>query len=135
MKLVIHTDGGARGNPGPAGIGFTIQTKDGTTLVEIGEYIGEATNNVAEYQALIRALQEAKRLGATAVEVYADSELLVRQIKGEYRVRHQNLIPLYQEVIELTKELSDFSITYIPRTENVRADTLVNWALDEIKKA
>ena len=134
MKLAIHTDGGARGNPGPAGIGFTIQTKDGTTLVEIGEYIGEATNNVAEYQALIRALQEAKRLGATAVEAYADSELLVRQIKGEYRVRHQNLIPLYQEVIELTKELSDFSITYIPRTENVRADTLVNWALDEVKK-
>ncbi|MDK2855792.1 MAG: hypothetical protein PWQ86_1005 [Bacillota bacterium] len=131
MKLILHTDGAARGNPGPAGIGIVIRAEDGTTLAELGEYIGEATNNVAEYRALMRALEEARRLGADSVEVLADSELLVRQVNGEYRVRHPNLVPLYAAVMEKLKSFSSFSITHVPRKENARADALANWALDE----
>jgi ribonuclease HI len=134
MKLILHTDGAARGNPGPAGIGIVIRAEDGTTLAELGEYIGEATNNVAEYRALMRALEEAWRLGADSVEILADSELLVRQINGEYRVRHPNLVPLYAEVIEKLKGFSSFSIDHVPRKENARADALANWALDEAER-
>jgi ribonuclease HI len=134
MKLILHTDGAARGNPGPAGIGIVIRAEDGTTLAELGEYIGEATNNVAEYRALMRALEEAWRLGADSVEILADSELLVRQINGEYRVRHPNLVPLYAEVIEKLKGFSSFSIVHVPRKENARADALANWALDEAER-
>lgn len=134
MKLILHTDGAARGNPGPAGIGIVIRAEDGTTLAELGEYIGEATNNVAEYRALIRGLEEARRLGADSVEILADSELLVRQINGEYRVRHPNLVPLYAEVMEKLKGFSSFSIVHVPRKENARADALANWALDEAER-
>lgn len=131
MKLIVHTDGAARGNPGPAGIGIVIRAEDGTTLAELGEYIGEATNNVAEYRALMRALEEARRLGADSVEILADSELLVRQVSGEYRVRHPNLVPLYAAVMEQLRGFSSFSIAHVPRKENARADALANWALDE----
>ncbi|HHY93182.1 MAG TPA: ribonuclease HI family protein [Firmicutes bacterium] len=135
MRLVIHTDGAARGNPGPAGIGVVIQDEQGVTLAELGEYIGETTNNVAEYRALLRALEEARRLGADSVAIRADSELLVRQVSGRYRVRHPNLVPLYAAVLAALREFSTFSITHVPRAENARADALANWALDETQLA
>ncbi|BCV25615.1 ribonuclease HI family protein [Gelria sp. Kuro-4] len=135
MKLILHTDGAARGNPGPAGIGIVIQDEAGTTLAELGEYIGETTNNVAEYRALLRALQEARRLGADSVGIRADSELLVRQVNGQYRVRHPNLVPLHAAVMAELKDFTSFSIAHVPRKENARADALANWALDQTKLA
>lgn len=134
MKLVLHTDGAARGNPGPAGIGVVIEDDAGVTLAEVGEYIGETTNNVAEYRALLRALAEAKRLGADYVEIRSDSELLVRQISGQYRVKHPNLVPLHQEATSWLKGFGGFSVVHVPRAENARADALANWALDEVNK-
>src|SRR5439155_21758774 len=95
--LTLEFDGGSRGNPGPAGIGVVLRAQDGTTLATLGKFIGRATNNAAEYQALILALQQAKKLGAKKIIVRGDSELVIRQMRGEYRVKHPDLKPLYEE--------------------------------------
>jgi ribonuclease HI len=127
----LYTDGGARGNPGPAGIGFVLLDSDDKLLAEEGRYIGEATNNVAEYQALLLGLEWALARGIDRLEVYSDSELMVRQLKGEYKVRNDGLIPLYQEALRITRRFFSISFTHIPRAKNRRADKLVNRAVDK----
>jgi ribonuclease HI len=131
MKVVVHVDGGARGNPGPAAIGAVVSTPEGEVLDEASARIGEATNNVAEYRALLLGLELARELGAEEVEVVNDSELIARQIGGEYKVKHAGLKPLF---LEATKELRGFhkwAVRPVRREQNVRADELVNEALDE----
>ena len=125
----IFTDGAARGNPGPAGIGIIIRN-DEKVLLEVADYIGTATNNVAEYTALIRGLEEALDMDIDRAEVFADSELMVKQIKGEYRVKNEGLLPLYQQLMPLIKKFKHFSIAYIPREKNKRADKLANKGID-----
>ena len=130
MTVQIFTDGAARGNPGPAGIGVVIRT-DKEVLLEVADYIGRTTNNVAEYMALIRGLEEAIDLGQRSVEVFADSELIVRQIKGEYRVKNEGLAPLHYNAMSLIKKFKHFSITHVPREENEHADKLSNQGIDD----
>lgn len=129
MKLTIFTDGGARGNPGPAGIGVVIKS-DGKTIKEYGRYIGETTNNQAEYQALVSALQSAKELGGTEIELFMDSELIVKQLKGEYRVRDADLAPLFLKVHNLRAGFKKFFVAHIRREKNKEADKMVNEAID-----
>ena len=126
----IYVDGASRGNPGEAGVGFIIVTTDGKVLKEAGRYLGRTTNNVAEYQALIIALKEAKSLGAEAIKIFADSELMVKQIKGEYKVKSAGLLPLYQEAKALLMEFSRYDIIHINREKNTEADRLANQAID-----
>jgi ribonuclease HI len=128
-KLVIHTDGVSRGNPGPAAIGAIIRDEQGRLVASISQGIGRATNNQAEYRAIIAALEKALALGAGRVELNSDSELVVRQIKGQYRVKKEALRPLYQRVKQLQNRLPDFSIRRIPRQQNREADKLANAAL------
>lgn len=123
-------DGGARGNPGPAAIGVVLSTPDGETLEEVAERIGEATNNVAEYRALLHGLERARLLGATEVEIVGDSELVARQLTGAYRVKHPSMKPLHQEALGLLTGFDRWSIQTVPRAQNARADELVNRALD-----
>jgi ribonuclease HI len=130
-KVVVHVDGGARGNPGPAAVGAVASAPDGESLLERGRYIGEATNNVAEYQALLLGLELARELGAREVEVINDSELVSRQIGGEYKVKHAGLKPLYLEAMRALREFERWSVRSVRRESNVRADQLVNEALDE----
>ncbi len=129
-RVVINVDGAARGNPGPAAIGATIRNERGGLITCLSERIGTTTNNQAEYRAIIAALEKAISLGAKHAEVNSDSELMVRQIKGEYRVRNAALKPLYQRVKRLQGLLESFSIVHIPREQNIDADTLANSALD-----
>lgn len=128
-KLVIHTDGVSRGNPGLAAIGATIKDEQGQLIVSISRRIGWATNNQAEYKAIIAALENAIDLGARQVELNSDSELVVRQINGQYRVKKQALKPLYQRVKELQSQFEGFTIRHIPRQQNKEADKLANRAL------
>ncbi len=128
-KLVVHFDGASRGNPGPAAIGVVISTPVGETILELGEAIGEATNNHAEYTALIRALEETKGLGALEVECFSDSELVVRQITGIYRVKSKALLPLAQRAQALRQGFEAFSISHIRRSLNKRADELASEAV------
>ncbi len=129
-RAVIYADGASRGNPGPAAIGVTIKDKRGKLIASISQRIGRTTNNQAEYRAIIAALEEATRLGADQVEIHSDSELVVRQINGEYRVKKSTLKPLYQQVKQLQGSLEGFTITHIPRRQNFEADKLANKALD-----
>lgn len=129
-EFVIHCDGASRGNPGDAGIGYVIADSSGVSVKEECDYLGQATNNVAEYTALIRALQDSLKLGAKGVTVYSDSELLVKQIKGEYRVKNPGLAPLYQQAAGLIARFNAFSIAHIPRAENKKADQLANKGID-----
>jgi len=129
-KIIINTDGACRGNPGPAAIGVTLKDESGKPLASISRRIGHTTNNQAEYAALIAALTAAHKLGAREVLVRADSELLVKQITGRYRLRNAGLKPLYLEVLKLRETFSVFTIIYIPREENREADALANQALD-----
>lgn len=122
MKATLYTDGASSGNPGPAGIGAFICV-DGRE-VDLAEHIGIASNNVAEYMALVRGLEEALALGATDVEAFLDSELVVKQIKGAYRVKHPDLIPLHARVIKLKARLKRFTIAHVRRELNTRADKL-----------
>jgi ribonuclease HI len=124
-------DGGARGNPGPAAIGVVVSEPGGDVLDELGERIGVATNNVAEYKAMLRGLQRAAELGAREVEVVNDSELVAQQLRGVYRVRHPSLKPLYLEAMRALRGFDRWEIRSVPRSENARADALVNAALDE----
>ena len=130
MKLVVHVDGGARGNPGPAAVGVVVSTPDGEVLDEIGEVIGVATNNVAEYRGLLLGLERARALGATEVEVVNDSELVARQVQGDYKVKHAGLKPLHQQALAALRGFDRWSIRSVPRERNARADALVNAALD-----
>jgi ribonuclease HI len=130
LKLVVHVDGGARGNPGPAAAGAVISTPDGDVLDEVSETLGVATNNVAEYQGLLLGLQRARALGASEVDVYNDSELVARQLTGAYKVKHAALRPLYERARAELEAFDRWSITSVPRAQNARADALVNAALD-----
>jgi ribonuclease HI len=129
-KLVVNVDGGARGNPGPAAIGVVVSSPDGQVLDEVGETIGTATNNVAEYRALIRGIELASAMGATELELVGDSELVVRQVRGEYRVKDPGLRPLHAEAKAALAGVGAWSIRNVPRAENAEADRLVNEALD-----
>ncbi len=128
-KVVICVDGASRGNPGLAAIGATIKDEQGRLIARISQGIGRTTNNQAEYRAVIAALEEAIRLGAGQVELNSDSELVVKQIKGEYRVKKATLKPLYQRVKQLQSGLESFTINHIPRQQNTEADRLANMAL------
>jgi len=125
-SVIIHSDGASRGNPGRAAIGATIKDKQGRLLASISQTIGITTNNQAEYRAVIAALEEATRLGAREASLNLDSQLVVRQIKGEYRVKKAELKPLYQRVKQLQSLLESCTITYIPREQNAEADRLAN---------
>lgn len=128
-KLVIHTDGVSRGNPGRAAIGAIIRDERGGLVASISQSIGRATNNQAEYRAIIAALEKALSLGAGRVELNSDSELVVRQIKGQYRVKKDTLRPLYENVMQLKSRLESFKIKHVPRQQNREADKLANAAL------
>jgi ribonuclease HI len=134
-RVVVHVDGGARGNPGPAAAAAVASTPDGEVLSERKEFIGIATNNVAEYKALLLGLELARDLGAREVEVASDSELVARQIGGEYKVKHAGLKPLFLEAMRALKEFDRWSVRTVRREGNVRADELVNEALDEVQRA
>lgn len=128
--LILHVDGGARGNPGPAAIGVVISAPDGHLVEELSERIGPATNNVAEYRALLRGIQRAKELEATELEIIGDSELVARQISGRYKVKHPSMRPLYEQAMAALRGFDRWRIRTVPRAENSRADALVNAALD-----
>ena len=128
-KLRINVDGGARGNPGPAAIGVVIRS--GSEVVgEVSERIGEATNNVAEYRALLAGIEKASELGATELELVGDSELVVRQVRGEYKVKNAGIKPLHAEVLTALDGFDSWTIEHVRREENAEADALVNQALD-----
>ena len=130
MKARLSTDGGARGNPGPAAYGYVLESEDGHVLEARGETIGVATNNVAEYRALVAGLEKALELGVTELEVVSDSELLVKQMRGEYKVKNEALRELSREGRELAARLDRVRYTAVRRTHNELADRLVNEALD-----
>ncbi|MGI6704413.1 MAG: ribonuclease HI family protein [Clostridia bacterium] len=129
-KLVMYADGGSRGNPGDAGIGIVIYDAEEVLVAQISRYIGIQTNNVAEYYALIRGLEEVKALGARRVDIYMDSELVVKQIKGEYRVKNEGLKPLYEIARAYLGSLKGYSINHIRRNGNKLADKLANDGID-----
>lgn len=129
--LRVFSDGAARGNPGPAGAGAVVTTPEGKVLARRGRFLGRTTNNVAEYEGLILGLQAAQELGAREVEVRADSQLLIRQLKGEYAVRHAGLKPLHAEVLRLLASFDRYTVQHVPREENALADEMSNRAIDE----
>jgi probable phosphoglycerate mutase len=130
VKATLSTDGGARGNPGPAAYAYVLEAEDGTVLDARGEAIGVATNNVAEYRALVEGLRRAAELGVDQLEVVSDSELLVKQMRGEYRVKNPALRELSLEAASLGRRIGDVRYTAVRREENELADRLVNEALD-----
>jgi ribonuclease HI len=130
QTITLQFDGGSRGNPGPAGVGIVLRAEDGTPLVTLGRYIGRATNNVAEYRALIGALAEARKLGARRIVICGDSELIVKQMRGEYRVRHPDMRALHDEAQALLRDFEAVKIVHNLREKNVLADKLANLAMD-----
>ena len=130
-KIIIFSDGGARGNPGPAGIGAVLYDENKKIIAEISQYLGETTNNQAEYKALIAALKEAKRLKAEELACYLDSELVVKQLNREYKIKNKDLAPLFLEVYNLSLSFKKISFTHIPREKNTVADSLANKAMDK----
>ena len=129
-KVVVHVDGGARGNPGPAAAGAVVSTPDGEILADAAEPIGIATNNVAEYRGLLLGLHTARELGATEVDVVSDSELVAKQVNGAYKVKHPDMKPLHAQALKALGEFDRWSIRSVPRAQNADADALVNQALD-----
>ena len=129
----MHVDGGARGNPGPAAVGVVVSAPGGEVLDEYAERIGVATNNVAEYRALLRGVERARALGAREVEFVNDSELVAKQITGAYNVKHPAMRPLYEEATAALRAFDRWSIRSVPRAQNARADALVNDALDGLR--
>jgi ribonuclease HI len=127
----LFTDGAARGNPGPAGAGAVIVSPDGHIQAKVGKFLGESTNNVAEYMGLILGLRRAKAMGIKELEVLSDSELLVKQLQGEYAVKAEHLLPLHQEAQALLKTFPWIQLRHIPREENAQADAMSNRAIDE----
>jgi ribonuclease HI len=130
--LILHVDGGARGNPGPAAIGVVVSDPAGGVIEELAETIGVTTNNEAEYRALLRALELAARLGAQEVRIYGDSELVAKQVTGEYKVKHPRMKELHEQAIVALGRFPRVTITTVPRAQNARADELVNRALDGV---
>jgi ribonuclease HI len=129
-KLVIYTDGGARGNPGPAGIGAVAYDEQGNVVFEISEYIGETTNNQAEYKAAVRALEEAKKKKAKELYFYLDSELVVKQLNGEYKIKNKGLQPLFVKIYNACLDFKKVEFKHVRREKNKEADRLVNEAID-----
>jgi ribonuclease HI len=130
VKATLFADGGSRGNPGPAASGAVLFAGDGTVLAEIGEYLGIATNNVAEWSALVSGLQRARELGVEDIAIRMDSELVVRQVTGVYRVKHADLIPLHAKAKSLLRTFKSVDIRHVPRKQNAAADAVVNQCLD-----
>jgi ribonuclease HI len=129
-KLTVHVDGGSRGNPGPAAAAAVLSTPDGDVVDEAAEVIGVATNNVAEYRGVLLGLARAKDLGATEVDVINDSELVARQLNGQYKVKHADMKPLFAEARRALDGFARWSVRNVPRAQNAAADALVNQALD-----
>lgn len=135
MRLLIHTDGAARGNPGPAGLGAVLRDAGtGEVLAELARYLGLRTNNYAEWTAVEAAIEEALRLGARWVDLRLDSELVARQITGRYRVKHADLKPIHQRVMALLGRLDGYTVAHVPRELNKDADRLSNVAIDELRE-
>jgi ribonuclease HI len=130
MKVIVHVDGGARGNPGPAAAASVITSPSGEVLDEHAQPIGTATNNVAEYRALMLGLERARELGATDVEIVGDSELIAKQVQGVYKVKHEAMRPLHRQALAALESFERWSIRTVPRAQNAHADALVNAALD-----
>jgi ribonuclease HI len=130
-RLRLHVDGASRGNPGEAGFGIYVTGEDGREVASLYGYLGKATNNVAEYQALLHGLRFALQRGARVVEVFSDSELLVRQLAGVYRVKNAGLLPLHSEARGLLSRFERHAVTHVPRARNAHADALANRAVDE----
>ncbi len=130
MQVVVHVDGGARGNPGPAAAAAVISTPEGEVLDEASLVLGRATNNVAEYRGLLLGLERARELGATEVDVINDSELVAHQVNGRYKVKHPDMIPLHREAMAALGGFDRWSLKPVPRAQNAAADALVNQALD-----
>jgi ribonuclease HI len=130
VRVIVHVDGGARGNPGPAAAAAVVSDADGQVLDEAAEVLGVVTNNVAEYRGLLLGLQRARELGATEVEVVNDSELVAKQVNGEYKVKHADMKPLHRAATEVLEEFDRWSVRSVPRAQNAHADALVNQALD-----
>ena len=131
LTLHIHIDGASRGNPGEAGFGISVQDDRGETQAELYGYLGRASNNVAEYQALLHALKWAAARGVRRLRVFSDSELVVKQISGEYRVKHPDMIPLHREACGLLSRFAEAPVRHVRRAQNKDADRLANVALDE----
>ena len=127
-KVCINCDGASRGNPGPAAIGATIKDESGQLITSISRRLGHTTNNQAEYRAVIAALEEAAKLGAARVALFCDSELVVKQLKGQYRVKNEALKRLYQQALKLSGQFQEFKVSYVPRHRNREADALANKA-------
>ena len=127
----VYSDGAARGNPGPAGAGAVLTDSAGNVIARLGRYLGRQTNNVAEYEGLLLGLKHARELGYREVEVRADSQLLIRQLKGEYAVRHAGLKPLHAEALRVLRSFDRFDLQHVPREENALADEMSNRAVDE----
>ncbi|MBI3179841.1 MAG: ribonuclease HI family protein [Deltaproteobacteria bacterium] len=129
--VVVYTDGASRGNPGPAGAGWVIEEPGGRVLAAGHAFLGRRTNNEAEYEAVVRALAAAQEMGAADVQLRSDSELLVRQLNGQYRVRAAGLVPLHEQVRETARGFARFEARHVPREDNTRADAQANAAIDE----
>ena len=130
MRLSVYADGASRGNPGPAAIGASVRDATGRELAVVSERIGRATNNVAEYRAAIAGVRAAADLGASAIDLRLDSELVVRQLSGRYRVKHPLLRPLFAALVEALEAVGPYTVGHVPRARNARADALANEALD-----
>jgi ribonuclease HI len=133
MKLIVHVDGGARGNPGPAAAASVITTPAGEVIDEHAQLIGSATNNVAEYRALLLGLERARQLGASEVEIVGDSELIAKQVQGVYKVKHEAMRPLHSQAMQALRSFDRWAIRTVPRAQNAQADALVNAALDQAR--
>ena len=129
-KVIVHVDGGARGNPGPAAAASVVSTPDGEVLDEATELLGTVTNNVAEYRALLLGLSRARERGAKEVDIVNDSELIAKQVLGQYKVKHKDMRPLHSRAMAALKDFERWSIRSVPRAQNADADALVNQALD-----
>ncbi|MGE5597509.1 MAG: ribonuclease HI family protein [Hyphomicrobiales bacterium] len=130
MRLVVYADGASRGNPGPAAIGASIRDEAGQELATVSERLGRATNNQAEYRAAIAGVRRARELGATSIDLRMDSELVVRQVAGLYRVKNPGLQPLWATLIQELEATGPYTVGHVPRAQNARADALANAALD-----
>jgi ribonuclease HI len=135
MNVIVHVDGGARGNPGPAAAACVISTPAGEILGEYARLLGTQTNNVAEYSALLLGLERARELGASEVDVVGDSELIAKQVQGIYKVKHPAMRPLHLEAMAALRDFDRWSIKTVPRAQNAQADALVNAALDQAAAA
>jgi ribonuclease HI len=135
VKVTVHVDGGARGNPGPAAAACVVSDAAGEVLEERAQLLGSVTNNVAEYRALLLGLERARALGASEVDVVNDSELVAKQVQGLYKVKHEAMRPLHRAAMAALKEFERWSIRSVPRAQNAHADALVNAALDQARAA